>query len=143
MDSEQARQETAKFRFGVIAPLVVRELEPGERSHILRDLAHRFWKLDDGRVIRIHRRTIARWAARYKAHGYAGLLPEVRVDSGKRRALSEAVVARAVALRQEDTERSVRASSASSSWRGWPRRARSGAPRSTTRSVARASAGPR
>lgn len=108
MDSEQARQETAKFRFGVIAPLVVRELGPGERSHILRDLAHRFWKLDDGRVIRIHRRTIARWAARYKAHGYAGLLPEVRVDSGKRRALSEAVVARAVALRQEDTERSVR-----------------------------------
>jgi putative transposase len=104
---EDARQRTATFRFEVIAPLVVRTLQPKERAHLLRDLAGRLWKLPDGRVIRIHARTIARWVARYRALGYAGLLPEVRSDRGRSRVLSEHLVARAVALRQEDPERSV------------------------------------
>lgn len=107
MPTESARQAIATFRFEVIAPLVVRKLQPKEGAHLLRDLAGRLWKLPDGRVIRIHARTIARWAARYRVQGYAGLLPEVRSDRGVRRVLSDHVVTRAVALRQEDPERSV------------------------------------
>ncbi|MCL6451836.1 MAG: DDE-type integrase/transposase/recombinase [Acetobacteraceae bacterium] len=108
MSSEESRQSTATFRFQVIAPLVVRELGARERAHILRDLANRLWKTPDGRTIRVHGRTIARWVARYRAQGYAGLLPEVRVDRGAHRRLPEQVLARAIALRQEDPSRSVR-----------------------------------
>lgn len=108
MPTETARQATARFRFEVIAPLVVRPLEKGERAHLLRDLSARLWKTPDGRVIRIHLRTITRWVAHYKAHGYGGLVPEERVDKGVHRVLPEQIIERAVALRKEDTERSVR-----------------------------------
>jgi putative transposase len=107
LPSDAARQAGATFRFEVIAPLVVRTLRPGERAHIVRDLAARLWRTPDGRTIRIHARTITRWVARYKAHGFAGLLPEERSDRGAARVLPEQVVTRAVALRQEDPERSV------------------------------------
>jgi putative transposase len=107
LPSDAARQANGTFRFEVIAPLVVRTLGPGERAHIVRDLAARFWRTPDGRTIRIHARTITRWVARYKAHGFAGLLPEERSDRGAARVLPEQVVARAIALRQEDPERSV------------------------------------
>ena len=107
MSSDAARQAVATFRFEIIAPLVVRPLGPGERAHLVRSLSARLWKTSDGRLIRIHARTLTRWVARYTAQGYAGLLPEERSDRGVRRILPEQVVARAVALRQEDPERSV------------------------------------
>lgn len=107
MPSDAARQSVATFRFEVIAPLAVRKLRPGERAHIVRDLASRLWKTPDGRTIRIHARTITRWLARYKARGYAGLMPEDRADRGTGRVLGEQIVTRAIALRQEDPERSV------------------------------------
>ena len=107
MPTDAARTAVATFRFGVIAPLLVRALGPGERAHILRDLAARLWKTQDGRTIRIHARTLTRWAARYKAQGFSGLLPEERSDRGVGRILPEQIVLRAVALRQEDPERSV------------------------------------
>lgn len=108
MVSEDSRQETAQFRFQIIAPLVVRAPEPGERAEILRDLSSRLWQLPDGRVVRFHQRTITRWVARYKELGYPGLLPEERLDKGQRRLLSEQVLLRAIELRREDPERSVR-----------------------------------
>ena len=107
MPSDAARQAIATFRFGVIAPLVVQRLGPGERAHIVHDLGSRLWKMPDGRTIRIHARTITRWVARYKAQGFTGLLPEERSDRGVGRVLPEQVVDRAVTLRQEDPERSV------------------------------------
>jgi len=107
LPSDAARQAIATFRFEVIAPLVVKPLGPGERAHLVRDLAARLWKTPDGRTIRIHARTITRWVARYKGQGFAGLLPEERSDRGFRRVLPEQVVTRAIALRQEDPERSV------------------------------------
>lgn len=107
MPTDAARDAAATFRFGVIAPLVVRTLGPGERAHILRDLAARLWKTPDGRTIRIHARTLTRWAARYKDRGFSGLLPEERSDRGVGRILPEQILVRAVALRQEDPERSV------------------------------------
>ena len=107
MTSEDARQETARFRFGIIAPLVVRPLEPGERAEILRDISSRLWPLGDGRTVRVHPRTVTRWVQRYKERGYPGLLPEERLDKGVRRQLSEVVVQRAIELRREDPERSV------------------------------------
>ena len=107
LPSAAALQAIATFRFEVIAPLVVHTLKPGERAHIVRDLAARLWKTPDGRTIRIHARTITRWLARYKAQGFSGLLPEERSDRGAGRVLPEQVVTRAIALRQEDPERSV------------------------------------
>ena len=107
--TDDPRLTTARFRYEVIAPLIVRSLEPKERAYILRDLAARLWPTPDGRLIRIHARTIARWVASYRSRGYAGLLPEPRTDRGQHRRIADEVLQQAVALRREDPARSVRA----------------------------------
>ena len=105
---EEKRREIATSRFEAIAPLVVRHLRPGERVHIIGDLARRLWKTPDGQLVRYSARTLARWAARYREHGYAGLLPEVRTDHGACRRLPDQILNRAIELRQEDPQRSIK-----------------------------------
>ncbi|MEM3485244.1 MAG: DDE-type integrase/transposase/recombinase [Candidatus Methanomethyliaceae archaeon] len=104
---EEKRREIARFRFHVIAPLVVRHLGPGERAHIMGDLGRMLWKMPDGQSVRISTRTLARWAARYREYGYAGLMPEERTDHGACRRLSEQIINRAAELRKEDPQRSI------------------------------------
>jgi len=105
--NEAKRREIATFRFSVIAPLVVRHLGPGERAHIMADMGKRLWKTTDGQSIRITTRTLARWVARYKEYGYAGLMPEERTDHGACRRLPEQIINRAAELRKEDPRRSI------------------------------------
>ena len=97
----------AAFRFKVIAPLVAHPLGKGEQAHLLTDLSNRLWTTPDGTTERIHRRTITRWVARWRAHAFDGLMPEPRRDRGARRRLAGAIVDRAAALRREDPRRSV------------------------------------
>ncbi len=106
--NEETRKAIATFRFQVIAPLVIRPPGPGESVRLMLDLSRRLWTTPDGQNVRIHRRTIARWVARWREHGYPGLLPEVRVDHGTRRLLPENVLQRAIELRREKPDRSVR-----------------------------------
>ncbi|MDA8335430.1 MAG: DDE-type integrase/transposase/recombinase [Peptococcaceae bacterium] len=105
---EERRKEIATSRFEIIAPLVVRHLRPGERAHIIRDLGKRLWKTADGQLVRYSTRTLARWAARYREYGYAGLLPEARTDRGACRRLPEQFLNRAIELRKEDPQRSIK-----------------------------------
>lgn len=43
--TEDQRDQIASFRYQVIAPLVNRELSPGEASRILRELARKNWEI--------------------------------------------------------------------------------------------------
>lgn len=106
-EPQDPRFDTARFRYGIIAPLVVRTLGPGERSHLLIDLASRLWETPDGRRTRIHVRTMTRWLARYRQGGFEALLPEPRKDRGKTTQISDAVLSRAMELRKEDPQRSI------------------------------------
>ena len=108
LSPEDTRTVIARFRFSVIAPLVVRPLDKGEQAHLLVDLASRLWQAPDGSTIHIHRRTITRWLARYRLSGFSGLMPEPRTDRGARLRLADEIVARAAELRREDPRRSVR-----------------------------------
>ena len=108
LSPEDARTIVARFRFSVIAPLVVRPLDKGEQAHLLADLGARLWQMPDGSTVHIHRRTITRWLARYRQHGFLGLTPEPRTDRGARYRLADDIVARAAELRKEDPQRSVR-----------------------------------
>jgi len=108
-DPEDTRTVIARFRYSVIAPLVVRPLDKGEQAHLVADLASRLWPAPDGSTVHIHRRTITRWLARYRVSGFSGLMPEPRTDRGARLRLADDIVARAAELRKEDPRRSVRA----------------------------------
>jgi len=108
LNPEDARTVVARFRFSVIAPLVVRALDKGEQAHLLADLSSRLWQTPDGSTVHIHRRTITRWLARYRRQGFVGLMPEPRTDRGARIRLADDIVTRAAELRREDPQRSVR-----------------------------------
>lgn len=58
--TEDERTQIASFRFQVIAPLVTRELVPGEQARILQELTERVWDIPGSRRSRIHHRTIER-----------------------------------------------------------------------------------
>jgi putative transposase len=107
-DPEDTRTVIARFRYSVIAPLVVRPLDKGEQAHLIADLASRLWPAPDGSTIHIHRRTLTRWLARYRLRGFSGLMPEPRTDRGARLRLADDIVARAAELRKEDPRRSVK-----------------------------------
>jgi putative transposase len=107
LDAEDPRTIVARFRFSVIAPLVVHKLDKGEQAHLLTDLSTRLWQTPDGESVRIHRRTLTRWLSRYRQFGFFGLMPEPRTDRGASIRLADAVVTRAIELRKEDPRRSV------------------------------------
>lgn len=104
---EDPRLEVARHRYRIIAPLVVRTLDPGDQAHLLTDLSNRLWDTPEGGKERYHRRTLTRWLSRYRQHGFEGLMPEPRRDRGISTRLADAVLQRAVQLRKEDPRRSV------------------------------------
>ena len=100
-DDELALQ-IALFRYGVIAPAVEPEaLPPGERSARVRAIAAAPHYRPGAGSVRVAERTVYAWMRSYRAEGIEGLLPAVRKDRGTRRALSDRVLARAIALREE------------------------------------------
>jgi len=105
--TEEERTQIASFRFQVIAPLVTRELAPGEQAKILRELAEKSWDIPGSQRRRIHLRTLERYLALYRSGGFEALKPAARVDRGQHRVLDPAIVEKAVALRREVPTRSV------------------------------------
>jgi putative transposase len=99
----------ALFRYGVLAPLVEREAyEPGERSRLLAEIAEGTHYRPGRGPVRISRRTIYAWLARWRSSGIEALRPQRRRDAGTRRVLADAVLERAIELRQEQKKRKTR-----------------------------------
>ena len=97
----------AQFRYMVIAPLVSRPLDFGEQRALLEEQAGTVWNHPDGRVQKIHPRTIRRWMTAYRLGGLVALAPKTRADHGRGR-VSPDIIAQALALRAEDPHRSAR-----------------------------------
>lgn len=62
----------------------------------------------DGREVRISAATLWRWLALYRQGGFQALQPKARKDRGALRAFPQALLERAVAIRQEGPKRSTR-----------------------------------
>ncbi len=97
----------APLRYMVIAPLVSRPLDFGEQRALLEEQAGTVWTHPDGRVQKIHPRTIRRWMTAYRLGGLVALAPKTRADHGHGR-VSPDIIAQALALRVEDPHRSAR-----------------------------------
>ena len=97
----------ANFRYGLIAPLVIKSLEKGERQKILTELANQTFITPTGECKKISVRTLERYAAAYQKDGLTGLLPKKRKDATGCRVISPDLLAKAVALKVEAPSRSV------------------------------------
>jgi hypothetical protein len=98
----------ADFRYGVIAPVVVQQpLSRGEQTRMLREMAGRDYNIPFSESTRVGERALERWLSAYRKGGLEALKPKERTDSGGSRAVPEAALKKARALKKEVPQRSV------------------------------------
>ena len=92
------KREVGLRRYRIIAPLLAEGLARCERLQTRRLIRHR-----EG----LSARSLRRYVAAYKQHGFDGLLPKVRRDKGSCKAIPEAALKLAAELREEVPGRSA------------------------------------
>jgi hypothetical protein len=111
MEQEQ-REKIAIFRFGVIFPLVERDLREhwGEKERIVRELAGKEWEIPFSQRRVISRGTILSWLKRYEDGGrrIEALFPKPRGDRGRRRSIDGQTLDALVTMRKEHPKLSTR-----------------------------------
>lgn len=111
MEQEQ-REKIAIFRFGVIFPLVERDLREhwGEKERIVRELAGKQWEIPFSNRTAISRTTILSWLRRYEEAGrkIEALFPAPRSDRGQRRSIDPQRLDALVRMRRENPGLSTR-----------------------------------
>ncbi len=104
--NREKQEKIAVFRFGVIFPLVERNLREywGEKERILRELVSKEWEIPFSDRTYISKATILNWIKRYEDGGrkIEALFPESRGDRGRMRSISDEQVDALVALRKEN-----------------------------------------
>jgi putative transposase len=91
--------EKALRKHEIISPMLQPGLNDAEKRRIRQEILQR-----EG----ISERTLRRYLAAYRENGYEGLLPRRRSDAGQKRAIPQEVIERAIEIKQELPERSVR-----------------------------------
>jgi transposase InsO family protein len=91
--------EMALRKHEMISPLLQPGLDEAEKRRIRREILNRE---------EISERTLRRYLAAYREKSYEGLLPKSRTDVGQQRAISPEILDRAIEIKQELPERSVR-----------------------------------
>jgi transposase InsO family protein len=100
MGVQQGGEATAAERFQIIAPLTDASLDRGKYLDARKSAAERGG---------VSERTVERYAAAYRAHGFAGLEPKPRGrNEGRLPENYDGIVEAAVELRKESPRRSVR-----------------------------------
>lgn len=89
----EKKEKIAVFRFGVIFPLIEKDLHEywGEKERILRELVGKEWDIPFTKRTFISKATILNWVKRYKSGGrkIEALFPEARSDRGRRRCIDD------------------------------------------------------
>jgi Cu2+-containing amine oxidase len=101
MNKEEQFQQTALFRYSLIASAVVGTFEAPSLAQHLRNVAAMKHLHPDGRYVTVTFHSLERWFYKYKKYGLSGITPVVRVDTGKPRALTEAAVLKIHELKEQ------------------------------------------
>ena len=84
------KQQTALFRYGVIAPLITGTVESGTSNRaFFRQAAEKNYPDADGTPRTVSASTIEKWYLAYKKGGFDALLPAGRSDAGTSRKLDD------------------------------------------------------
>ncbi|MEW8508962.1 MAG: DDE-type integrase/transposase/recombinase [Candidatus Thiodiazotropha sp.] len=110
MDREK-KEKIAVFRFGVIFPLVEKDLHQywGEKGRILRELVGKEWEIPFSKRNYISKATILNWVKQYEDGGrkIEALFPESRGDRGRMRSISDEQIDALMALRKKNPKLST------------------------------------
>lgn len=99
-------EQTALFRYRLIAEALSGGLTPAERGLLVRELASRAHDLPGGGRREFSRATLDRWLRAYRESGLQGLRPQPRSDVGAVRENAE-LIEEALRLRREAPARSA------------------------------------
>lgn len=105
--NENQRNEIAAFRFGVIAQVVQRKLQPGERYALLKEIAKQRYTIPGSEKTTISIRSLERYLQAHERGGFEALKPQVREKKGSLQKQDSNVLERAIELRKELPSRSV------------------------------------
>lgn len=97
------------FWCSLLGPILLDEVEPGERRRFLHELSQREVLLPHGRRKRISLSTLRRKVRQFRQQKVAGLRRKARKDRGQSRKQRAAMMARALELKREQPRRSPRA----------------------------------
>ncbi len=106
---EDQSTKIALFRYGLIVPFLSPDLPATERSSLRGEIIGRIHApLEGGPGQSVSARSLRRWLLAYRKGGFAALHPKARSDKEKARRIGADVLEKAVALREEAPERSVK-----------------------------------
>jgi putative transposase len=104
---ETLRNEIAAFRFGLIAPVIQRNLKQGERYALLREISKQNYKIPGGEKSSVSIRSLERYLQAYEQGGFEALKPMNREKRGSLAELDPQILRRAMDFRRESPTRSV------------------------------------
>ncbi|MFZ3591885.1 DDE-type integrase/transposase/recombinase [Bacillus sp. DJP31] len=99
--------EIAAFRFGLIAQVVQRQLQPGERYTLLKDIAKQQYTIPGSEKRTISLRSLERYIKAFEKGGFNALKPQKREKNGSLKSIDASILTRAIELRKELPSRSV------------------------------------
>ncbi len=106
-DAYDRNTEIALFRYGLIAQLVHTPPESGQQEQLLREIAARPYTIPGSTRTQVSVTTLRRYLKTYLAHGFDALRPTARADTSAPRAFPPEVLAKAIALREEQPARTT------------------------------------
>lgn len=101
--------EIALFRYSLIAQILHDPPAAGRQEAVLREIAAKTYKIPGSRRCRVSVTTLRRYLKIYQAGGFDALRPQTRCDAGLPRAFAQAVLDRAIALREQQPRRTTQA----------------------------------
>ncbi|MDO8568437.1 MAG: DDE-type integrase/transposase/recombinase, partial [Dehalococcoidales bacterium] len=107
-DGYDRNTEIALFRYGLVAPVLHNPPPKGCLERALRDLAAPCYQSPSSACTRVSVTTLRRFLKAYRSGGFDALRPVPRDDLGSPRAFSPELLARAIALREEQPARTTR-----------------------------------
>jgi putative transposase len=107
-DEHEQDTEIALFRYGLIAQLIHDPSSAGEEENLLREIAAKTYTIPHSTRTRVGVSTLRRYLKLYRKSGFEALRPQERKDARQPRAIPEEVLKKAIALREEQPNRTTR-----------------------------------
>ena len=98
-------EKIARFRYGVIASLVLEPLPRGELTRRAQEIAARHFDIPHSKRTSISEDTLLAWALRYRNGGFEALAPQPRRDRGKSRTIAPQLANLIERLKRENPHR--------------------------------------
>lgn len=106
-DFVERNTEIALFRYGLIAPLLYDPLAAGELEQALRQIASKTYAIPYSQRKRVSVTSLRRYLQAYQSGSFDALRPQERCDKRMPRVFVSAVLAKAIALREEQPARTT------------------------------------